>query len=199
PWVDGVRIGDEVAERGSVLPHRSVQRRDDRDRLAPPADAADAPTDVLGDRLARGGAGCRPLELAFGSPDPCAPIRGPGWDPDRLLVDDRVGQRVTDPPDRIGGELQASAMVELLDGADQADRALLDEILVGRSTPAVPLRQRMNQPQVPLDHLLLGSEVTTLDALGERDLLGGREPAGHLMPPRRASDAVRERPRRRNG
>src|SRR3954447_13282006 len=99
-------------------------------------------------------------------------------DLDRPRVDDRVGERAADPPDGVRRELQAAAMVELLDGADQADGPLLHEIVVGSSTPAIPLRERMDEPQGALDHLSLGREVTTLDALGELDLLGGREEAG---------------------
>ena len=63
-------------------------------------------------------------------------------------------------------------MVEPLDGADQADGPLLHEIVVGDPAPAIPLRERVDEPQVALDHLSLGREVTTLDALGELDLLG---------------------------
>jgi hypothetical protein len=59
----------------------------------------------------------------------------------------------------------------------------------------------MDEPQVALDHLPLGSEITTLDALGERDLLGGREQAivvpRHLTPPPPAPDAARRRAPRR--
>ena len=68
-------------------------------------------------------------------------------------------------------------MVELLDGADQADGAFLHEIVIGRSSPAIPLCDRVHEPQVALDHLSLGGEVTALDALGELDLLGRREEA----------------------
>src|SRR3954469_19066324 len=114
-------------------------------------------------------------------------MRGAGGDPDGPRVDDRVGERTPNPPDRVRRELQATAMVELLDGADQADGALLHEIVVGSSTLAIPPREPMDEPQVALDHLLLGGEVTPLDALGELDLLGGREEPvvhdGHLTPP----------------
>src|SRR4051794_41515297 len=111
-------------------------------------------------------------------------MRGAGGNPDGPRVDDRVGERTPNPPDRVRRELQATAMVELLCGADEADGALLHEIVVGSPTPAVPPRERMDEPQVALDHLLLGRDVTTLDALGELDLLGRREQAivcaGHL-------------------
>src|SRR5205807_9103842 len=131
-------------------------------------------------------------ELAFGTLDRGQPTRGIGRDPDGPRVDHRVGKRTPNPPDRVGRELQATAMVERLYGADQADGPLLHEIVVGSSTPAIPLRKRVNESQVALDHLSLGREVTTFDALGELDLLGPREEAvgraGHLTPPPRASD-----------
>ena len=41
--------------------------------------------------------------------------------------------------------------------------------------PAVALRDRDDEPQVRVDHPLLGGEVAALDALRERDLVGGGE------------------------
>ena len=49
----------------------------------------------------------------------------------------------------------------------------------GQALVAVVLRDRDDQPQVGLDHLLLGVEVAALDPLGEVDLLLGRQQA-HL-------------------
>jgi Uncharacterized protein conserved in bacteria (DUF2252) len=51
-------------------------------------------------------------------------------DPDRALVDDRVGERAADRSGGVRGEPSAATVVELLNGAEQADRALLYEILV---------------------------------------------------------------------
>ena len=44
------------------------------------------------------------------------------------VVLDRANQRLSNPPHRIGRELEAAAMVELLHGADQAEVALLDQV-----------------------------------------------------------------------
>src|SRR5215211_1973053 len=44
------------------------------------------------------------------------------------LVRDRACDRLADPPRRVGRELVAAPVVELLDGADEAQRALLDEV-----------------------------------------------------------------------
>jgi hypothetical protein len=44
------------------------------------------------------------------------------------LVGDRAGDRLADPPRRVGRELEALAVVELLRGADEPERPLLDEV-----------------------------------------------------------------------
>ena len=97
-------------------------------------------------------------------------------DPDRAaLVGERAGDRLADPPGGVGRELEAAAPVELLDGAHQAERALLDQVEEGQAAAAVALGDRDDEPQVGLDHLLLGRLVAELDALGEPDLVRGGE------------------------
>ncbi len=91
------------------------------------------------------------------------------------LVGERPRHRLADPPRRVGGELVAAAMVELLDGADQAERALLDQVEERQPAAEIALRDRDHEAQVGLDHLLLGGHVAALDALREHDLLGGAE------------------------
>ncbi len=44
------------------------------------------------------------------------------------LVGDGTGDGLADPPGGVGGELEPLAPVELLDGADQTEVALLDEV-----------------------------------------------------------------------
>src|SRR4029079_2473775 len=96
--------------------------------------------------------------------------------PDRpCLVRERAGYRLADPPRRVRRELEAFAVVELLRRADEADRALLDQIEERQALVAVLLRDRDDEAQVRLDHLLLRAVVAALDALRELDLLGGRE------------------------
>ena len=97
------------------------------------------------------------------------------------LVRERPRDGLPDPPRRVGRELEAAAPVELLDGADQAERPLLDEVEERQALVAVVLGDRDDEPQVRLDHALLGLHVAALDALRELDLLrGGQElvPAG---------------------
>ena len=99
------------------------------------------------------------------------------------LVGDRARHGLADPPGRVGRELVAAPVVELLDGADQAERTLLDEVQERQAAAEVALGDRDDQPQVGLDHVLLGGHVAALDALGERHLLVGGE---QVHPPDRA-------------
>ncbi len=79
--------------------------------------------------------------------------------------------RLADPPRRIGRELEAAAPVELLDGSDEPERALLDEVEEREALVAVVLRDRDDEPEVRLDHPLLRVHVAALDPLRELDLL----------------------------
>ena len=97
------------------------------------------------------------------------------------LVGERARDRLADPPGRVRRELVAAPPVELLDRADQAERALLDQVEERQALVAVVLRDRDDEPEVRLDHLLLRAHVAALDLLGQLDLLRGgqqRVPAG---------------------
>ena len=72
------------------------------------------------------------------------------------LVGDRAGDRLADPPGRVGRELVAAAVLELLHGLHQAHVALLDQVEEGQAAVGVFLGDRDHQPQVGLDHLGLG-------------------------------------------
>src|SRR5262249_22372106 len=80
---------------------------------------------------------------------------------------------LTDPQRAVGRELEATPPVELLDGADQPEHALLHEVLHGEPVTLVTARLRHDQTEVRIDHSLLGLEVTLLDPLGQLDLLCG--------------------------
>ena len=76
-------------------------------------------------------------------------------EPDRAaLVADRAADRLADPDRRVGGEAVALAVVELLDRADQPERALLDQI--GEREPVAGALEALgdvdDEPQVGLDH-----------------------------------------------
>ena len=92
------------------------------------------------------------------------------------LVSNGATDRLTDPPRGVRRELVAPAVVELLGGSDKTDRALLDQVQKRQPLIAVVLRDRDDQPQVGLDHPLLGVQLAALDPLGEIDLLlGGQQ------------------------
>src|SRR5262249_6262561 len=132
----------------------------------------------LGDLLGGGLATELGDELALGAADLVELLDDVDRDADRAgLVGERAGDRLADPPGRVGRELEALAVVELLRGADEAERALLDQVEEGEPLVAVVLRDRDDEAEVGLDHLLLGVEVTALDPLREVDLLLGREEA----------------------
>ena len=86
------------------------------------------------------------------------------------LVGDRPRDGLADPPRRVRRELEALAVVELLDRADEPERALLDEVEEREAAAEISLRDRDDQPEVGLGHVLLRAQVAALDALRERDL-----------------------------
>jgi hypothetical protein len=91
------------------------------------------------------------------------------------VVRDRPLHRLADPPGRVGRELVAAAPVELLDGAVQPERPLLDQVEERHAEPAVALGDGDDEPEVRLDHVTLCRRVAALDPLREHDLLGGGE------------------------
>ena len=87
------------------------------------------------------------------------------------LVRDRTRDGLANPPGRVRGELVAAPVVELLDRADQPERALLDQVQERQAAAQVALGDRDDEAEVRLDHLLLGVQVAALDPLGQRDFL----------------------------
>ena len=129
------------------------------------------PGDV-GDLLGGGLAAQLGDELALGAADLVQLLDDVDRDADRArLVGERAGDRLADPPGRVSRELEALAVVELLRGADQAERALLDQVEERQPLVAVVLRDRDDEAQVRLDHLLLRVEVAALDPARQVDLL----------------------------
>ena len=89
------------------------------------------------------------------------------------LVRERARDGLPDPPGGVRRELEALAVVELLRCADEADRALLDEVEERQPLVAVALGDRDDQAQVRLHHLALRVHVAALDPLRQLDLLRG--------------------------
>ena len=82
-------------------------------------------------------------------------------DADRAgLIGDRPGDRLANPPGGVGGELEAAAVLVLVDRPHQAGVALLDQVQEAQAAVAVLLGDRDDQPQVaagelPLDLLVV--------------------------------------------
>ena len=99
------------------------------------------------------------------------------------LVGERTRDRLPDPPGRVGRKLVAHRPVELLDGSDQAEIALLDQVEARHASLGVAPSDRHHQPEVVLDQLALGVFVALVLAPRELALFSrGQEPAVADLP-----------------
>src|SRR5829696_4471324 len=174
---DRALVLDEVAQLGLLL---VADRLLEGDRLLRHAqDVADLARRALeldGDLLRQRLAAELLDELALDVHDLVELLHHVDGDADRAaLVRDRPRHRLADLPGRVGRELVAAPVVELLHRADEAERALLDQVQEREAATQVALGDRDDEAQVRLDHLLLGNQVAALDALGQRDLAVGGE------------------------
>src|ERR671921_1391427 len=93
--------------------------------------------------------------------------------PDRTsLVGYRPGDGLADPPRGVRGELEALAVVELLDGPHQPDVALLDQIEQRDAPSSILLGYGDDEPEVGFGEMGLGTSVASLYAPREVGLLG---------------------------
>src|SRR5215211_7018989 len=135
--------------RGVVLPDRGLQG-DRTPRYAPDA------YDLLGVDLHDGGhLFVRGVAVELGAESALDPVvlvdllDHVHRDPDRTsFVGYRPGDGLTDPPRRVGRELEALAVVELLDGPHQPDVALLDQIEQRDAPSGILLRDGDDEPEV---------------------------------------------------
>ncbi len=94
------------------------------------------------------------------------------------LVGERTGDCLANPPGRVGRKLEAKAVVELLDGADQAEVALLDQVEQRNAGIREVAGDRHDQPQVRLDQTSFGRLVAHVLAARELSLLAwSQQPA----------------------
>src|SRR5829696_1408839 len=165
----------EVAAHGVLgLSDRLIEARRRMRRRLHLARLLDGEACLLGDLLERGlSAELRP-EDALGLVELLETLDDVHRHADRAgLVRKRPGHSLADPPGGVRRELVAAAPVELLDRADEPQRALLDQVQEGQALVPVVLRDRHDEAQVRLDHPLLRLHVAALDPLGELDLLSG--------------------------
>src|SRR5829696_1544901 len=173
----GLLVWDEVAERRLLLlADRLLERHRQLRHAQDLADLLGRHLELLRD-LVWSGLPPEPLhELALDVHDLVQLLDHVHRNADRpRLVRDRARDCLADPPGRVGRELVALAVVEFLDGPDQPERPLLDEVEERQPTAEVSLGDRHDQAEVRLDHLRLRAHFAALDALGEVHLLVGRQ------------------------
>src|SRR5918996_3158150 len=169
----GRLVLDEVAQLGVILLADRLLQGDGQ--LRDPQDVlhlARRPLELQRDLLRRRLAAELLHQLALHVHDLVQLLHHVHRDADRArLVGDGAGHGLADPPGRVGRELVAAPIVELLDGTDQPEGSLLDQIEEGKPAAEVALGDRDHESQVGLDHLLLGRHVAALDPLGQEHLL----------------------------
>src|SRR6266545_4102347 len=164
--VDGLAVGEEIAQLTLVIGAHGLVERDGRLR------GSERLVDVLDREAGR----LRKLVLCRLAPElDFEPARGDvdGHADCACVVGDGSLHRLANPPGRVRGELEAPAPVELLDCAVEAEGSLLDQIEERNAEAPIALGDRDDQAEVRLDHDPLGAHVALLDPLRERDLLRG--------------------------
>src|SRR4051794_12910599 len=175
--IGGLAVGEEIAELALVVrAHRLVQRDGGVGGAEGLVDVLHGQSGRLGELLLRRLSAELHLEPARRARKLLLPFHDVDRDADRArVVRDRALHRLADPPGGVRRELVAAAPVELLDGAVEAERSLLDQVEERHTQAAVALRDRDDEAQVRLDHATLCGRVATLDALREHHFLGGGE------------------------
>ena len=178
---DGLGVLDQVAELAvAVLAEGGVQG----DRLAAVLldldDLLRGHVELLGELLRSGLAAEVLQHLALDAGQLVDDLDHVHRDADGAgLVGHRAGDRLPDPPGGVRRELVALGVVELLDRADQAEVALLDQVEEEHAATGVALGQRHDEAQVGLEQVVLrpaavlGDPVELLLQL-RRELLAAR-------------------------
>ena len=95
------------------------------------------------------------------------------------LIGNGAGDRLTDPPGGVGGELKALGVVELFDRLDQTQITLLNQVKELHTAPHITLGDGNDQTQVGFAQALLGFftiRTAGLDLQRQIDfLLGGQQ------------------------
>src|SRR5207244_12943802 len=89
------------------------------------------------------------------------------------LVGDRAGDRLADPPRRIGRELVAAAVLEFVDRLHQPDIAFLDQVEELQAAVGVFLGNENHETQIRLDDVLRGLARLALALLHALDAFSG--------------------------
>lgn len=86
---------------------------------------------------------------------------------DAALFGDGLQDALPDPPYRVADELEASCLVEFLGGLDEAQVALVYEVVQGQSLVLVLFRHADHEAQVGSCQAFQGFGVAMMDALGK--------------------------------
>ena len=175
---DGLGVLDEVTELGvAVLAERRVQRNRLATILLNLHDLLGGHVEFLRQFLG-GRFATQVLEhLALDTRKLVDDLDHVHRDADRTrLVRHRAGDRLTNPPGGVGRELVALRVVELFDGADEAQVAFLDQVQELHTAAGVALGQRHNESKVRLEQVVL----RLLTVLSEEVQLATLA-AGHLV------------------
>src|SRR6266849_3401789 len=142
-----VLVGEEVPELGLVVvADRFFERHRCLRALADLLDLVRAEVEVLADLRRDRLATELGAQLPFRADDLVQLLDDVKRHPNRpRLVGKRTRNRLTDPPGRVSRELETPAVIELLRGADETDRPLLDQIEERQALIAVLLRDRDDQ------------------------------------------------------
>ena len=153
--VDGILVLDEVPSRAPSSPTGWSSETWSATLRASSTWSTGMP--VVGDLGRLAVAAQLGLQASLGGPHGRQGVVEVDRDADRArLVGDGPGDGLADPPGGVGGELEALAPVELLDGADQAQVAFLDQVEeVDAGSPGVAAGVGHHQPQVGGDEVSL--------------------------------------------
>src|SRR3954454_2842319 len=126
----GALVSDELTELRLLLVADRLLERDRRLRgTLDRVDLLRIDAGDFGDLLGGGLTAELGDELALGAADLVELLDDVDRDPDGArLVGERAGDRLADPPRRVGRELEALAVVELLRRANETERPLLDQV-----------------------------------------------------------------------
>src|SRR5690606_873044 len=177
----GGGVLQEVAElRLAVVVDRHVQR----DRVTGPVehvgDALRRGTELGGDLGGLRGPSVLAVELALHPTHPAQLLHQVHGEADGAgLVGYRARDGLTDPPRGVRRELEALAVVELLDGTHQTGVALLDQVEQRQAAARVTARDGDDQPEVGADEDVLGPLAVVDQGL---ELLGGGSDLVLLLP-----------------
>jgi hypothetical protein len=162
----------ELAECGVALADRGVEARRHAGEVANRHHLVERQLGLRRDLLVGGLAVEPSRQLGRDTVDRALALRDVGGDPDRpTAVVEPALDRLLDPQHRVGGELVAAPPVVLLGRPDQSEHRLLDEVAQVEPMALVAARELDHEPEVRVDHALLGGEVAALDPLRELDLL----------------------------